>query len=293
MNQKKKGMDKMALLILSAVVIIAGVVLLLRYLMQDDCPSDISIKTEGALIAGEEIRIYVTDGNEFLWDFGDGTDFGTERSMVHTYQTEGPKLIVLTVNGKCTQELTVNIQPPVIDNSPSDLNLLKPTIEGPAKGTKIYTNKPVPFKGVCAGANSWEWTSSENVMNIVTDQNPTFTFKTPGTKSITLIVNGQSDPATFQLEVMRDPGVQPPPPPPDLNKVVMKYLKEIAAGDNSNYQRLNELCKSPSIPIVLADGKSMPLSTYITRLPMLTKVDGSTLHVEQEGNYITKINIKK
>ncbi len=290
-NRNKKGLDKIALVILGGVLLIAGVIVLVRYMMQDECPDNVEIQYDGVLIVGEEIRFYCLVGEDFHWDFGDNSEHVLAPGPKHIFTTPGTFHVTLTVNTQCTVDKTIIIEP-APNESPKVLDLKTPSIEGPKNGDKVYVGKPVQFKGYCDGATKWEWTF-EDVMQIITEQNPTYTFKSPGKKTVMLTVNGQSESARLELNVERSPDApKPPPPAPDINATILKYLKEIAAGNNANYKRLLDLCSSPSIPVQQANGSTLILDTYLSRLPLNGSVEGSSVKVTTENNYITKITIK-
>lgn len=114
----------------------------------------------------------------FSWEMDDGTDYYVEEPGTHTYATWGEYNIELSVsNGSCgsTAIQTIEILPPVpVAN-----------FEGPASGCVPLT---VNFTNLSEYATTSTWLFGDGGQANAT--NPVYTYWTPGTYSVTLIVQG-------------------------------------------------------------------------------------------------------
>jgi PKD repeat protein len=118
----------------------------------------------------------------YLWNFGDGTT-STQAHPVHLYQSAGtysPTLTVTDASG-CTATYTL---PTPITAAQSATNFITPP---PVTACAPFT---VSFSDNSFGAVSWNWNFGDG--NSSTQQNPTHTYQTPGTYtvSLTTLTNG-------------------------------------------------------------------------------------------------------
>jgi PKD repeat protein len=114
------------------------------------------------------------------WDFGD-TGTSTERNPGHTYNSAGTYTVTLTVTNSYGSDAMVKtgyitvtpLQPPVADFTASSTDI---TIGDSVTFTDLTANNP----------SSWSWTFAGGTPGTGTDQNPTVTYNTAGTYSVTL-----------------------------------------------------------------------------------------------------------
>ena len=139
----------------------------------------------------------------YTWDFGDGSmpAYINDETPTHQYLTPGTYTVRLDINdGTCnnftTQEITIYPDPPT------------PTFTTPATECK---NTLVSFTSTTdssqhLGVLTYEW--DFNGEGASTDQDPTFTFVTPGTKQITLktlIPGCENTSSIFEVEISDGP----------------------------------------------------------------------------------------
>ncbi len=148
------------------------------------CFTDISTFTAGNNITG------------WLWNFGDAST-STVQSPCHLYSTSGTYIVTLAVtNGVCTDVFT-------------------DTIIVPAQPTAAFTfnspnciNNPVLFTDASfSSINYWNWAFGDGGTSL--NQNPTHSYTTAGTDTVTLIVSdiyGCVD-TTQQLITIVAPGI--------------------------------------------------------------------------------------
>lgn len=131
------------------------------------------------------------------WSFGTKDNKKSEGQFVtFSYTEPGQYLIGLTVNGRCNeyQFITISKAPKLVDPS------LIPTILCPIQVIEIGT--PVVFRDSTPNAKSWEWRFGESAGVDATTQTAAYTFKSVGSKTVTLTINGNADAfATCQIYV--------------------------------------------------------------------------------------------
>ena len=139
----------------------------------ENCLNDVTIFTSNATGSGNTIT-------EYHWDFGDAT-FSTLQSPTHTYLTAGTKTIkhwVVTDKG-CYSDTTIKT---VIINPLPTANFSN---TGPfcETGTITFTDLSLANAG---NITSWAWTFGD--AGTSAQQNPTHTYASAGTYTVTLTV---------------------------------------------------------------------------------------------------------
>jgi len=117
----------------------------------------------------------------WLWDFGDGTT-STDQNPTHIYNTPGTYTVTLTTtnlagNSNLTLTNYITLDWPV------------PVANFTVNATSGTTPLDVQFTDISTGnVTSYTWNFGDGSTS--TDQNPTHTYNTPGTYTVTLTVNG-------------------------------------------------------------------------------------------------------
>ena len=135
-----------------------------RYISRHPCPpislqiqSNTDSFQKGNLISFKAVS---AGGNDFTWNFGDGSNAGTYTVSV-------------TVDGECSEFQTVAImESPVIDN-----NILGNTFTGPTAG---YVGLPLTFEDLSIKSKSWEWHFEDPVKVDAITKTATHVFNTSG-----------------------------------------------------------------------------------------------------------------
>ena len=129
------------------------------------------------------------------WDFGDGSTHGTVQNPLHTYTTFSATgynvTLSVTTNRGCTQFKTINVQQ--IAAPLADFQVTPGTFS-------CITPQSVQFLDLSqtnGGGNIlyWSWTFGDpgsGSGNISTTQNPSHTYATAGTKTVTLSVTNSN-----------------------------------------------------------------------------------------------------
>ena len=123
-----------------------------------------------------------TGATSYNWDFGDGNT-STEMSPTHEYTTDGTYTITMTATNECgsvttTETITIVTAPTVLFTANVQ--------SGCAPMTVTFTDQST------GTVTSWLWEITGATPASSTDQNPTFTFDTPGVYDVSLTVTNAS-----------------------------------------------------------------------------------------------------
>lgn len=134
----------------------------------------------------------------WLWDFGDGTPTSAFQNPNHTYTAAYTYNVSLTIINPWGTNTT--IKPFNVTGAP-----LSPPVAN-FTATPTAGNAPLPVQftdtSVGTGITSWNWDFGDG--NTSTSQNPSHTYATNGTYTVTLVVTnpaGQSAPVTKTITV--------------------------------------------------------------------------------------------
>lgn len=207
--QKKQALairlDENVILVMLGAAVLAVIIMLVRYKNYQPCvPFHLTTRASN-YYTGEVVR-FETDARKFTqlhWDFGDNQSNETAvTSAVHAYDQPGEYTVGLTVNGTCTEYKTIYIsRAPIVADS-----LLLPKFIFPQSAE---VGKPIQFEDTTHGADRWEWRFGETAGIDATARNPSYVYRSPGLKTISLVINNNP----LQLAVGKV-YVNPAPPPP-------------------------------------------------------------------------------
>jgi len=175
----------------------------------------------GTLYVGELIHFRALSnkkGNSLRWDLGGQSKNGNLVS--HTFDAPGRYEVYLETSKQCYSYKTI-----YITQAPKKKNEhLKPKFTGPST---VEVGVPAEFEDQTPDATQWEWRFGETNGIDATKQKVTYTFQTPGTKTVILIVNGKLQ---DELRVLVTPK---PINNPNANKPATPK-KPVNAGPSSN-----------------------------------------------------------
>ena len=122
--------------------------------------------------------------SQWSWNFGDSST-STVQNPTHSYTTSGQKTVSLTVTNSNGKTSTTTRVVNVAFDAPTAEFTISPT--NPNVGQTItFTDISVPGTGAI---NQWSWDFGDSTTS--TTQNPTHSYSTSGTKTITLDCNRQ------------------------------------------------------------------------------------------------------
>ena len=124
-----------------------------------------------------------SSGVEWEWDFGDASEIKYQSNVVHQFKKPGIYKIGLKINGQCKVEKEISITKNKILISPE----LIPNIILPKN---VRVGDEVEFSNTSTFAKSWQWSFGETLHIDGTTKDVKYVFKTPGEKTILLVVNG-------------------------------------------------------------------------------------------------------
>ncbi len=209
-----KSVDKSILVLLAGIMLVALTVFSFKAITHKPCEIvNFDIQAKHYRV-GEIIRFkdFSEQAERLEWDFGDDSEYRHDANPFHTYEAPGTYDITLTVNGSCDYTKTVVIAEKrfVIDSSRIAAFEIPSTIK---------VGELLSAKDLTKNATSWEWRFGETAAVNSTYQNPTYAYKTPGLKTVTLIVNGDPRYSTQKkINVLRNGGMALPPPKPKTYK---------------------------------------------------------------------------
>jgi gingipain R len=134
--------------------------------------------TEGSSVSFTDLS---TDANSWSWTFGDGGT-STDQNPVYTYTTAGTYTVELTVTNSAGSDTETKVDYITV-NPPTT----PPTADFTADFTSIPAGGTVNFTDLSTETpDSWSWTFTGGTPYSSTVQNPSVTYDTPGTYSVSL-----------------------------------------------------------------------------------------------------------
>lgn len=130
------------------------------------------------------------NAESFEWDFGDGSEFSYEKHPSHAYESSGSYSLVLKAfnqdkQSQLVQEITV------IGNPNSDFTYQADT----------STAFKVNFQNLSQNTNIYTWDFGDN-SGYSNEENPSYTYATEGSYTVTLISEGDGGSSTTSIEIV-------------------------------------------------------------------------------------------
>jgi PKD repeat protein len=150
-----------------------------NYITVEDVPDADFIATANG--ASVDFSNTTTNGDSFVWDFGDGNS-STDENPNNIYAMDGTYTVQLIATNGCGNDTTdqevIVILPPVADFN--------------ADVTSGCADLTVNFMDQSTGATAWAWIFSGATPATSADQNPTVVYDTEGTYTVELTVTNTS-----------------------------------------------------------------------------------------------------
>ncbi len=282
---KKKTIDKGVFIVILLLIFIGGIILLMRMLLSKSCPDGDFTITNKSPRVNELVTFSFVNANakSWEWDYGDSSAVGTHSTETHIYFRPGSYTVRLRTNNSadCDKVAFVEVKnSETIHETKVEKVLPKPEIDGP----KIaYAGAPVKFKETSGTAKSWEWFFSETGRVDSRDQNPIYTFKEPGLKKVTLIINGDSEIATFEIKI--NPKQIVSAPANTNTKVKPTIEPAVEKGPQINEEKFMSMLKKIADREITSDDFDKYINGYFS---MSIKVNGK---VFEFGSYLKRLGI--
>ncbi len=156
------------------------------------------------------------EGLNYSWDFGDGSASSAENSPVHIFTNPGTYTVNLTVSNSSGQsssasQITVEAVP-----------IAQPVASFTANPTAGTAPLTVAFDAAASSGDitSYAWNFGDS-LGTSTEPNPSYTFTTPGTFTVSLVVSGPGgDSVPFTTDISVDTATIAPVAPP-INKPLL------------------------------------------------------------------------
>lgn len=290
--------DPMVLFTFLGLFVISAVLLAFQMSGKEDCTqTDIILSNKQhinskAYTVGEVITFNAQSRDKhragYTWDFGDSSARNTGAQVYHSFYKAGSYMITLT-SGKCTWNREVVIVPGISETPVSNKSDLFPVIEGP---TEVLAGRAVTYSNKMPSASKWTWRLMQDNAAPHYGAAVTYTFSSPGQRTLSLIVNGDTShmvmktitvfPAKPQEKqnYTPEPFPQPaqpatpaPPPPPEKPRVPaisddeFKFMlsqvvgKQKSANDFSQY-----LCNNLNARVLLNDKETDSFANFCSRI---------------------------
>ncbi len=245
---------------------------------------------------------FVSPGvTECDWNFGDNSGHSNGQKVNHVYRTAGKYLLTLMVNGseKCTSTLNVVVEQDKSATSAAG-DVIESSIEGPSTA---YVGKPVKFHETSGKGTTWAWTSSESTGIDGTGQEVSYTFSTPGKKTIYVSINGNKGKGSMDVNVIAPSagggnGGGGAAKPKITEDEFRKMLVQIVNRKGDVNQFSSALCGKINMVITVVDKKGKPYAFdgYCKELKdraHRTEIDDIKLTIDPKTGCITNIVIKE
>ncbi len=177
--------DRSIYLFFIAVIVLGILVLLYQWNRKIDCEDAVFYVHSDDFAVGSVIEFgdKTSNAKSWKWDFGDGTtDF--RQVTMHKYAQPGDYIVKLLINGTCYHEKLVSIGN--YDVNPAYMPIIF-SEDVASVGDIIY------FEGQKDGGKTYEWSFGESGELDAIGPSVRTVYSTPGTKRITLIVNGDRE----------------------------------------------------------------------------------------------------
>lgn len=122
-------------------------------------------------------------GVEWEWDFGQGIPKKYRSNVLHQFTKEGTYTVSLKMNGQCeaTKQIVITKEKDLVDPA------LIPNIILPKY---VRVGQEVEFSNDSEFAKSWQWSFGESMAIDGNKRTEKYVYKTPGEKTVLLVVNG-------------------------------------------------------------------------------------------------------
>jgi PKD repeat protein len=265
-------MERKNIILIIVILLVAGGIFAVKRFMGADsgCPKLTYTISSNNILAGETIHFEdnTADANEWMWEFGDG---GTSdaQSGEYTYKSAGEYTITLKINGKCSE--TASIKVAELNISSNDTAQKTVEIRGPAS---CMVGESVQFGNNTPGATKWEWQFGESGSNDKFEQNPSYTYESPGSYTVVLRVDASKTEGRHKITVSPKPAASASSgggaPAPKLSGAELKAkFESITKGNIENvYNNMLKayFCNNNQAEVVINGEKKSTIYSYCNKL---------------------------
>lgn len=204
-NQIKTHFDSNIIIFFALLFVFSCGLLAFKSSKKEECLVE-EFKVEGVIFEVGELLTFSdnTKGSySWRWYFGDGSDISFKSKVGHVFKKAGVYKVKLLINNSCEIEknITIKTRKHIVEEK-LDVNFIVPN--------KVYQGQRNQFSDKTEKATSWEWRFGETEVIDSKLKNPTYTYKTTGVKTVSLVVNGNKKEVRFKDIVVVTPLVIKP-----------------------------------------------------------------------------------
>jgi len=180
-----KHIDKLVIRLFLAVFLISASVFAYRYTKYTPCKEVVFDVKAKEFRQGELIKFIDNTQNATTWEwqFDDSTSVSTSKEALHIFRKPGEYKVRLLVNDICEKIEVVTIQEKLFVLDSTKL----PQFKIP---NSIKVGETLKIKDETENASTWEWRFGETATINSKEKNAKYVYKSPGLKTVSLIVNG-------------------------------------------------------------------------------------------------------
>lgn len=208
-NKQQYRVDPMIVNFLIVMILLGAGALAFRYHKIEPVPVvDFEIISDN-MMAGQMIQFenQTLGEHRYVWNFGDSSKVSLKRSPRHVFISAGEYSVSLLVDGKYSTQKDIVIKE-VPKKAPE---IVLPTITG---SSSVQVGKTIMLTCNTAGAKTFEWYMGESTTPDSYKKSVTYEYRRGGTKTVTLIVNGdKKHKATKKIYVKKPERPTPTPAP--------------------------------------------------------------------------------
>ncbi|NVJ89050.1 MAG: PKD domain-containing protein [Flavobacteriaceae bacterium] len=186
-NQNIQHLDRSIILLLIVFFFVFGFVFFIKVIKNSNC-DEISFEIKAQrFVVGELIQFHdkTNAAETWYWEFGDKTSASSKEAL-HIYKKPGEYTINLKVNNNCETSKTIFVEEKSIIIDSTKFPVFKLPL-------KIRLGRTLYVEDQTKNATSWEWRFGETSSANATTKKAKYNFKSPGLKTVSLIVNGNLD----------------------------------------------------------------------------------------------------
>ena len=310
---KGGGLDPKIIYILVGILLIIGLIFFFKscFSSKGEIKVKIDVKPDKHVFTDQPVTFIDNTPNakSWEWSFGDNSDISEiDQQVTHTFEQEGTFWVKLTVNGKYTDSVQIIVTRQVL--AIDSLGDGKVIISGP---TTAKMGESVTYTDNTPDATEWTWMMMETGEIDSREKSITYTFKTPGMKTIRVKNNKARNMGTLKIKVSPSPSVaskrpaksgdeEKKDPEKDECKMTTKIIPSMKSdlqkiikypeNDNLPYEFANKyLCGDQTISVILNGELRMydKFISDITNFHPLKSINAVNIILDPSNGHITQM----
>lgn len=192
-NQIKTHFDSNIIIFFALLFVFSCGLLAFKSSEKEECFVD-DFNVEGVAFEEGEFLTFSENSKgsySWRWYFGDGSEISFKSKVGHVFKNAGVYKVKLLINNICEIEKTIKIESKkIVTEEKLDINFYVPN--------KVIQGQKNQFSDKTENATNWEWRFGETDGIDSRLRNPTYTYKSTGVKTVSLVVNGNKKDVHFK-----------------------------------------------------------------------------------------------